>query len=41
MEEIEKLLLIWINDIQLKGDSMSEGIISEKTRQLLSNLSKK
>ena len=30
MEEVEKLLLIWINEKELYGDSISEGIICEK-----------
>jgi hypothetical protein len=29
VEEVEKLLLIWINEKMLAGDSVSEGIICE------------
>ena len=38
MEDVEKLLLVWINELQLAGDSVSEGIICEKARQLHSDL---
>jgi len=32
IEEVEKLLLIWINDNMLAGNSVSEGMICEKAR---------
>lgn len=41
IEEVEKLLLIWINEKQLAGDSVSEGIIAEKARQLHSDIIKR
>jgi hypothetical protein len=34
IEEVEKLLLIWINDNMLAGNSVSEGMICEKARRL-------
>jgi len=34
MEEVEKLLMVWINKKQLAGDSVSEAIICEKARLL-------
>ena len=39
--EVEKLLLIWINDIMLAGNSVSEGMICEKARRLHDDLVKK
>lgn len=41
IEEVEKLLLIWINEKQLAGDSVSEGIIAEKALQLHSDIIKR
>nr|XP_061813016.1 tigger transposable element-derived protein 1-like [Nerophis lumbriciformis] len=41
IEDVEKLLLIWINEKQLAGDSVSEGIIGEKARQLHSDIIKR
>ena len=41
MEDVEKLLLVWINELQLAWDSVSEGIICEKARQLYSDLVRK
>nr|XP_045609707.1 uncharacterized protein LOC123765243 isoform X2 [Procambarus clarkii] len=38
MEEVEKLLYIWINEQQLAGDSISEVIICEKAKQLYGDL---
>ena len=32
IEELEKLLLIWINDNMLAGKSVSDGVICEKAR---------
>lgn len=40
IEEVEKLLLIWINEKLLAGDSVSEGIICEKARRLHDDLVK-
>ncbi|XP_071057066.1 tigger transposable element-derived protein 1-like [Onthophagus taurus] len=40
MEEVEKLLLVWINEKQLAGDSISEGIVCEKAKMLHANLLK-
>ena len=40
LDEVEKLLLIWIKDKQMAGDSISEAIICEKAKQLHSNLQK-
>ncbi|XP_045609751.2 tigger transposable element-derived protein 1 [Procambarus clarkii] len=41
LEDVEKLLLTWINDKQLSGDSLSETIICEKARLLHDDLIKK
>ena len=41
IEEGEKLLLIWINDNMLAGNSVSEGMICEKARRLHDDLVKK
>lgn len=38
VEEMEKLLMVWINERQMAGDSMSEGIICAKARQLYGDL---
>jgi hypothetical protein len=35
---VEKLLLIWINEKMLAGDSVSEGIVCEKARRLHEDL---
>ena len=40
IEELKKLLLIWINDIMLAGNSVSEGMICEKARTLHHDLVK-
>ncbi|XP_069179830.1 tigger transposable element-derived protein 1-like [Procambarus clarkii] len=40
LEEVEKLLLIWIHDKELRGDSVSEAIICEKARVLHDDLLK-
>jgi hypothetical protein len=34
IEEMEKLLLIWINDNTLAGNSVSEGMVCEEARRL-------
>ena len=41
LEKVEKLLLIWINQKQLAGDSISRCIICEKARHLHNDLVKK
>ena len=41
IEEVERLLLIWINDNMLAGNSASEGMICEKARRLHDDLVKK
>ena len=38
LNEVEKLLLIWINEKQLAGDSISEAIICEKAKALYADL---
>nr|KAF6463386.1 tigger transposable element derived 1 [Molossus molossus] len=40
IEEVEKLLLIWINEKQLAGDSISEAMICEKAKMLHADLLK-
>ena len=41
IEDVEKLLLVWINEKQLRGDSVGESIICEKARVLHADLLKK
>ncbi|XP_069961470.1 putative CENPB DNA-binding domain-containing protein 1 isoform X5 [Cherax quadricarinatus] len=41
LEEVEKLLLVWINKKQLAGDSLTTSIICEKARQSHDDLVKK
>jgi hypothetical protein len=41
VEEVETLLLIWINEKMLAGDPVSEGIICEKARRLHEDLVEK
>jgi hypothetical protein len=41
IEEVEKLLLIWINDNTLGGNSISEGMVSGKARRLHDEMVKK
>jgi len=38
--EVEKLLMVWINEKQLAGDSVSEAIICEKARLLYSDITR-
>ncbi|XP_023242082.1 tigger transposable element-derived protein 2-like [Centruroides sculpturatus] len=38
LDEVEKLLLMWINEKQLAGDSVSEAIICEKAKNLYNDL---
>ncbi|XP_061433688.1 uncharacterized protein LOC133359240 isoform X2 [Lethenteron reissneri] len=40
LEKVEKLLLIWINEKQLAGNSVSEAIICEKAKMLHADLLK-
>ena len=40
MDEVEKLLLIWIKEKELDGDSISEGIICEKALRIYADLVK-
>ena len=41
LEEVEKLLLIFINEKQLAGDSVNEEVICEKARKVYSDMLKK
>ncbi|XP_023235464.1 major centromere autoantigen B-like [Centruroides sculpturatus] len=38
LDEVEKLLLIWINEKQFAGDSVSEAIICEKAKNLYNDV---
>ena len=40
VEEVEKLLVVGINEKQLAGDSVSEAIICEKARLLCSDITR-
>ena len=40
VEEVEKLLMVWINEKHLAGDSVSEAIICEKARLLYSDITR-
>ena len=41
VEDVEKLLLVFINDKQMKGDSLSEAFISKKALDVNGDLVKK
>jgi len=38
VDEVEELLMVWINERHLAGDSVSEAIICEKARHLYSDI---
>ncbi|XP_010614848.1 tigger transposable element-derived protein 1-like [Fukomys damarensis] len=38
LEDVEKLLLVWINEKQLAGDTVTEGFICEKAKALYADL---
>ena len=38
LEDIEKLLLVWINEKQLAGDTVTENFICEKAKALYTDL---
>jgi len=40
VEEVEKLLMFWINEKQLAGDSVSKAIICEKAKLLYSDITR-
>jgi len=40
VEEVEKLLMVWINEKQLAGDSVSQAIICEKARLLCNDITR-
>jgi len=40
VEEVEKLLMVWINEKQLAGNSVSEAIICEKARLLYRHITR-
>jgi hypothetical protein len=40
VQEVEKLLMVWINEKHLAGDSVSEAIICEKARLLYSDITR-
>ncbi|GBM65325.1 hypothetical protein AVEN_89692-1 [Araneus ventricosus] len=37
-EKMEKLLMVWVTEKQLKGDTLTQGIISEKARAIYGDL---
>ena len=41
LKEVEKLLLVYINEVQLKGDNISESFICEKAIEIYDDLVKK
>ncbi|PNF37109.1 hypothetical protein B7P43_G00502 [Cryptotermes secundus] len=41
LDEVERLLLTWINEKQLQGDTINENIICEKAKVIFSDLVKK
>lgn len=41
MDDLERLLLIWINEKQMQGDSISQNIICEKAKTIFTNLIEK
>jgi hypothetical protein len=40
VEEVEKLLMVWLNEKQLAGASVSEAIVCEKARLLYSDITR-
>ena len=38
LEEVEKLLLVYINEVQLRGDNISESLICEKALEIYDDL---
>uniref|UniRef100_A0A1I8PHF3 HTH CENPB-type domain-containing protein n=1 Tax=Stomoxys calcitrans TaxID=35570 RepID=A0A1I8PHF3_STOCA len=38
LDDVEKLLLIWINEKQMQGDSISQNIICEKAKSIFADL---
>ena len=38
LEDVEKLLLVWINEKQLAGDTVTENLICEKAKYLYADL---
>jgi hypothetical protein len=40
VEEVKKILMVWINEKQLAGDSVSEAIICEKAKLLYSDITR-
>jgi len=38
LEDVDKLLLVWINEKQLAGDTLTENLICEKTKYLYADL---
>ena len=41
LKEVEKLLLVYINEVQLKGDNISKLFICEKASEIYDDLAKK
>ena len=41
LEEVEKLLLVYINEVQLKGNNISKSFICEKALEIYNDLVKK
>ena len=41
LEEVEKLLLVYINEVQLRGDNVSESFVCEKALEIYDDLVKK
>ncbi|PNF29464.1 hypothetical protein B7P43_G04543 [Cryptotermes secundus] len=41
LDDVERLLLIWINEKQLQGDTINENIICEKAKVMFADLVKK
>ena len=41
LDDVERLLLIWINEKQMQGDSISQNIICEKAKTIFNNLIEK
>ena len=41
LEDVEKLLLVWINEKQLAGDTVTENLIYEKAKALYTELMSK
>ncbi|GBN25338.1 hypothetical protein AVEN_121212-1 [Araneus ventricosus] len=41
LDDVERLLLVWINEKQLRGDSVNDDVSCEKAKAIFADLDKK